>query len=407
MGSSLSSVIAALLLNNSTKLIANGLPKDTVILIYADDILIVGNLMQIGRVVQNYERLLNEMPLTIEFETLTNRNTYFLQYLELGLERAPTNPLASNSGSLISTVWKHKPYHSKATLHYLSYHVWETKQGLLYNMLNKAITLSSTNMIKIALEEWFNILSINEYPKWLQANLAYSYISDHIQNDATAQRIKTHISNFCQVNNISKTDPSSPFKRKLNREISNIAQHPGPSMAKKKKIMTLKKAYISFPMAEGLKCTQKLIRNLIPSAVIAPNTKYKHSDTLYTKIKDPLDHSNEFEKVITFCCQIDGCKTKFIALIKDNSLFDTLTNIISYQQSAYHKHYIDSHQLSPRYPQNIRTVSKKDETGNARLNNRLIVEMTNNQNLILITSKPPPNIQATVLEAIAKLPKTI
>lgn len=48
----------------------------------------------------------------------------------------------------------------------------------------------------------------------VQANLAYSYVSERIQNETTAQQIKAHISNFCQINNISKADPSNPYKRR-------------------------------------------------------------------------------------------------------------------------------------------------------------------------------------------------
>lgn len=116
------------------------------------------------------------MPFTVEFEKENDSgNVFFLSYLELGLERELVFPKGSkiSNGSRISAIWMRKVYHSLCMLHYLSYHTFECRYGLISNMLKKAIMLtSSVNMLK-AISKWFDDLTISDYPAWILVNVAY------------------------------------------------------------------------------------------------------------------------------------------------------------------------------------------------------------------------------------------
>lgn len=119
MGASLSAVISALLLDSNAKKMAGVIPENTTLSIYADDILMIGALTDIGRTEQTFQVHLPEMPFTKEYETKVG-NEFRLHYLEVGLERAKISK--TSDFSKISTIWMGKPFHSKALLHFLSYH---------------------------------------------------------------------------------------------------------------------------------------------------------------------------------------------------------------------------------------------------------------------------------------------
>lgn len=86
MGAALSSVIAALLINATAMKIAGGIPSHTALMVYADNILMVGSLVDVGRILQTFETHLPEMPFTVEYKA-EGEGVPSLQYLELGLRR--------------------------------------------------------------------------------------------------------------------------------------------------------------------------------------------------------------------------------------------------------------------------------------------------------------------------------
>lgn len=156
-------------------------------------------------------------------------------------------------------------------------------------------------------------------------------------------------------------------------------------------------------MGHALKQTQLLVRNLVPNAILAPNTRFKHVDNLYTKIKDPLAHNHTFDKVVAWNCECEDCPTRFAAVIKDRDMFEILNSVTRNPLSKYHTHYMNLHDRAPTYPLNIKTLSKKDESGITRLENRLLTELAADPNLINVASNPTSRLPDTITLAIKQV----
>lgn len=254
---------------DTIKKVARGIPADTIVMVYADDILFVGGLYNLGRIMQCFETHLPDMPFTLEFEAQNRKGVFSIMYLELDIQRTPLPPAASgrNVGSCISTCWAQKPYHSLATLHFLSEHTWETKHGVITEMLSKAINLSSSAMLLAAFTKWFDILLLNRYPAWILVNVAYDYVGNNAFMYESRKAIAAALGRFCSSKGLSKADPSHMNRKRARAIAKNL---PGPLSVKKRRLEEEKKAYISFPMGAGLRVLSEPFC-LTPSLRLAPN----------------------------------------------------------------------------------------------------------------------------------------
>lgn len=88
MGSALLSIIASMVINDTLGKVAGGIGSDGVVMVYANDLLFVGDFFNFGRVMQAIEFHLGEMPFTIEREErcAKDKNRSFIRFLEIGLE---------------------------------------------------------------------------------------------------------------------------------------------------------------------------------------------------------------------------------------------------------------------------------------------------------------------------------
>lgn len=118
-------------------------------------------------------------------------------------------------------------------IHFLSYNIWNSKQGLITNMLTKAMNLTFHEKMQQAIDQWFIILLINEYPDWLLANVAYWFIDDQILDLPLTRKAKSCLGAYSVKHRVNKSSPDNLYKRKLNLAIANISKTTGPSSAKK------------------------------------------------------------------------------------------------------------------------------------------------------------------------------
>lgn len=132
----------------------------------------------------------------------------------------------------------------------------------------------------------------------------------------------------------------------------------------------------------------------------------KNNRTIYTKIKDKLKDEHIFNKIITWKCGEENCGKEFIARIKSNSMKTTLNHIKENKNRPWYLHTKNEHGKEPEYPQNIKTISKMNETGIMRLDYRVQVEMAVNPKLILCTERPTYCVPKKIIQATKQIYQT-
>lgn len=392
MGSSLSSVIAALLIEDALSRIVGGIGKNSVLMVYADDILFIGDPIDFGRILQTLELHLGEMPFTVEKEDMcsSDHSRFSIRYLEIMLERRILFQGRSKrpTGARLSYLWSHRVYDAGVTMHYLSLHSEQTKLGLVRNLLSKAICLSSSDNMVLAIEKWFAHLTKNCYPVWLLLKIAEESIHSGVYTRKQRNAAAAALWAYRNKNGIAAVGRGARRKRK-----ACGAPAPGEN----------RKTYVSFPMGCGLGNTQKLYRDLVPGASLAPHTYAKNSELIFTKIKDPLHHMHTFGVVVTWKCAVPSCTSAFIALARDFSLHHSISNLTKYKPGPFFKHMDEKHGLIPSYPERIKILSGKAEKGVAALNNRLAIEMAANPLLICASGCYTNSVRMDIINAVVEV----
>lgn len=134
MGASLSSVIAAIVINDALLKIKDEIKESTFVVVYAEDILMIGDPMDMGMIMLNFKHNLPQMPFTTENDTKTSESKYAIQYLELFIEREEFIRNKQLRGSTISAIWRKKTNDSGWTLNFVSCHNWQAKRALIREM---------------------------------------------------------------------------------------------------------------------------------------------------------------------------------------------------------------------------------------------------------------------------------
>lgn len=105
------------------------------------------------------------------------------------------------------------------------------------------------------------------------------------------------------------------------------------------KLSTEQKTYISFPMGDGIKRTQKLYKEIMPDAVLAPHTSSKNIDVVFTKVNYSLLQEHTFGVV---ACSLPMCPSGFIVLARDSSLYESICrntmsrNLLTQRKSVFY-----------------------------------------------------------------------
>lgn len=392
MGASLSSAIAAIVINDSLISVEPDLDKSTLVLVYADDILMVGDPIDMGKVMQNFKITLSTMPFTVEREQKTGKHTHAIQYLELHIERMDVYHKGTVKGSTLTTCWKKKAYDSGCTLNFLSFHSWSTKRSLVQEMFSKAVNLTSLGKLRTSIEVWFDTLLKNDYPPWVLVSAAYDRL---VQIEGSAnyrRRVKKVLGEICSARKFNSRIPREMNFGKTGDIQSGSNKHPSTNHKRK--------AHIAFPMSRDMSEERDILKDLFPCVNLAPSTNRKNSDTIFTKIKERLGHKYYFNKVFSWKCPGAECTNVYVAIARANNIETTIDNVSNYKEGAYHKHWADIHGGHPVYPDKVKILSKINENGVAALDNRLQMEMKINPQLILTTSKPTYIIRKDILEAM-------
>lgn len=146
-----------------------------------------------------------------------------------------------------------------------------------------------------------------------------------------------------------------------------------------------KNPYISFPMGDGIKGTQKLI---------------------FTKVKNPLLHMHTFVVVASWSCPAASCRARCIALFRDNNLCLTINGLISYRLGPLYRHMTECHGIPPIYPDTVRILSGKPEKEIFALKNGLAIEMAANPLLICVTGGPTNSVGINIIDKVTNRPYT-
>lgn len=241
----------------------------------------------------------------------------------------------------------------------------------------------------LALQKLFEYLLKNKYPLWMLIRIAEEAETSSEFSTEQKKAVKNALRMYKQKYNWVSTSGGRSARRKKAR------------LANSKDLDSAhKNTYISFPMGHGMVHTQRLCRNIIPGATLAPNTCAKNSDKIFTKVKDPLLHSHTFGVVVSWKCSEASCRSGFIAMIRDNNMRHSISSLAEYLPGPWYKHMVDSHSLTPTYPDNIRILSNKGEKNVSALNNRLAIEMAVNPLLICVSGCITNSVGKDIIEAV-------
>lgn len=388
MGASLSAAVSAILINDTILRMKPDISDKTLIVVYADDILMIGDPRDIGVVTHSFKVFLPEMKFAIEEETEKAKSTYSIQYLEVQIERLESYSNGVLVGSNITTLWKKRAYDSGSTMDFDSFHEWPTKRALISEMLAKAIHLSSLSKMEAAIEQWFDVLEQNFYPDWLLVRTAYSFLPNIGLSASAFKSVKNSLNNACKKKKISKQIPRDAFTAQT---------------SKKDRKEKGNEAFVAFPMSENISGGKAAIKRLFPNLTVTPATSHKNRDTLLTKVKDPLDLIYAYNKVFKWECPNNGCRMEFLAIARANSVSVTLGKISEHKEGAYGVHWSSNHSGPTITPTSIKVLSKKNETGISTLDNRLHMELIASPHLILATANPTYTIRKDITNAISSI----
>lgn len=70
----------------------------------------------------------------------------------------------------------------------------------------------------------------------------------------------------------------------------------------------------------------------MPTASLAPHTSGKHIETL---VKYKVEHVHIFNVVVSWKCPHSNCVVKFVAVVRDDNLFETVTRICDYKEEVF------------------------------------------------------------------------
>lgn len=209
MGASLSSAIAAIIINDTLIKVQNDIKASTLVVVYADDILMIGDPLDMGKIMCNFKHYLRQMPFTVEEETKNDGGIYSIQYLEMRIERKECYQKGFLLGSRLSTQWMKKVYDSGCTLNFISFHNWPTKRSIACEMFSKAVLLSSIPKADAALKQWFKLLTQNDYPGWVLVILAYDHLNKLKCGINEFKKLTKILGNVCKSLGFSKSIPNS------------------------------------------------------------------------------------------------------------------------------------------------------------------------------------------------------
>lgn len=428
MGAALSPIVAAILLDYKLQRITEStiFCEEYILMIYADDMLFIGNPTDLGKISQKLDEDLPSMPYTIDNEEFCNlREDYNLEYLDTSVRRKQTYD--AENGILKNTItyaWKKKKYDSYRTLNFYSDHDESTKRNTITSNLCKAVYVTHYTHIKETLALWRNILLINNFPehyilheairliiqklnkykilrpsekteyekeinrKWYMAldiikmmadrkNIVLNKIIPYVEEDD----LNDDLTVFTNQNECNKSILNNVYDE-------DIVEKCGMN-------------YAMFPITPFLTDIKRITKILIPGIKIAMQPLNKNEKHIFTVIKDKLDGNYQTNKIIKWKCAY--CNIWFAIKIYLSTVEHIINNMLEYKHNFIYMHYTDVHKCLPIKPDKWTTLSKLLDNTDDRLENRLAIELTMDNNLYAATQFDNNKIHKLIRENIKTL----
>lgn len=410
MGASLSPILANIFLHHKIMKIIEHEHIDGLTILYADDLLHIGDPKDFNKLCNMIELNIPTMPITItkpedtptifrpDVDIWKITRTMSIEFLELKIILKTSN--ISNS---ISHHWTAKSYDSGRMMNWNSYTRPAVKRNAIMGKLTKIVKLTTPQHIRNTMDKWFDMAIMADYPPRVLTDYAESaLVVLDIKHGATYQQVKKWSRLYSRINhtnagtntNQAGTNTNQPQPQQGRRPLLETPQHEEELTPLSYPVITIDQhtpnttnemqppTYARMVHTENHRILQDQINTVAPNIKLATKPSIKNS----LKMHQPVNKStNQHITDVVVTWQCERCVQKFIAIIVDESLatfFDREIPMDFPNATAISGHY-GLHKRLPNKPRNFHIISKKGEEGLAKLTDRMLFYIHQNDHIIV------------------------